>query len=83
MENPDVVSREDETGTDGDKAEGNINRFMKKKTGTESDTEITADGDQPVRKPVRETMDGEIQKTVSSGTWMTETGKSALGEDRE
>lgn len=28
-------------------------------------------------------MDGEIQKTVSSGTWMTETGKSALVEDRE
>ena len=82
MVNPDAVS-EEETGVAGNKTENNMSRFMKTKTGTESDTEITADGDQPVRKPVRETMDGEIQKTVSSGTWMTETGKSALVEDRE
>ena len=82
MVNPDAVS-EEETGVAENETENDMSRFMKKKTETESDTEITADGDQPVRKPVRETMDGEIQKTVSSGTWMTETGKSALVEDRE
>ena len=82
MVNSDAVS-EEETGVAGNETENNMSRFMKKKTGTESDTEITADGDQPVRKPVRETMDGETQKTVSGGTWMTETGKSALVEDRE
>ena len=59
MVNPDAVS-EEETGVAGNETENDMSRFMKKKTGTESDTEITADGDQPVRKPVRETMDGYV-----------------------
>ena len=79
MENPDVVSREDETGTDGDKAEGNINRFMKKKTGAESGSELHADSDQLLR----ETPGSEMQKTVSGSTWMTAAGKSALAEEQE
>ena len=53
MVNPDAVS-EEETGVAENETENDMSRFMKKKTETESDTEITADGDQPVRKPVRE-----------------------------
>ena len=79
MENPDVVSREEETGTDGDKAESNINRFMKKKTGAESGSELHADSDQLLR----ETPGSEMQKTVSGSTWMTAAGKSALAEEQE
>ncbi len=60
MENPDVVSREEETGTDGDKARGNINRFMKRRRGRVR-LELHADSDQLIR----ETPGSEMQKTVS------------------
>ena len=56
MVNPDAVS-EEETGVAGNETENNMSRFMKKKTGTESDTEITADAiSQSVSRSVRQWM---------------------------
>ena len=74
MINPDAASLEGETSTDGDSAENDISRFMKNKTGSESESEINGD---------RDTSEAEMQKTISGGAWMTAAGKSALAEDRE
>ena len=74
MINPDAASLEGETSTDGDSAENDISRFMKNKTGSESESEINGD---------RDTSEAEMQKTISGGTWMTAAGESALVEDRE
>lgn len=79
MENPDVVSRGETAGADESTAGSNMNRFMKKKTGEETETEILADSDELPR----ETSGTKMQKPISEGTWMTENGKAALIEDRE
>ena len=79
MENPDVVSRGETAGADESTAGSNMNRFMKKKTGEETETEILADSDELPR----ETTGAKTQESVSGGNWMTENGKAALIEDRE
>lgn len=79
MENPDVVSRGETAGADESTAGSNMNRFMKKETGEETETEILADSDELPR----ETTGEKTQKPVSGGNWMTENGKAALIEDRE
>ena len=50
MENPDVVSRGETAGADESTAGSNMNRFMKKKTGEETETEILADSDELPRE---------------------------------